>query len=118
MTAPAGAPERSGPDGASPRVGAPEQGSVVRSHPDLDHAHPYEHGGSTACWNLCCLCRRHHRIKTHARDWSFTLTRDGRLVVTTPAGVTRTTRPPGWSTDPEPDPPWLDEQAPPDVRRL
>jgi hypothetical protein len=81
---------------------------------DIDHATAHADGGDTACWNLCCLCRRHHRIKTFARGWTFTLRPDGRLVVRTPSGVTRTTRPPGWHHDPEPDPPWLDETAPPD----
>jgi hypothetical protein len=84
---------------------------------DLDHADPYDDGGPTACWNLCCLCKKHHRIKTFAPGWSFTLLRDGTLVVRTPAGITRRTRPPGWYPDPEPDPPWLDEQAPPDLLR-
>src|SRR3954451_9911691 len=42
----------------------------------------------------CCLCRRHHRLKTHAPGWLFTMTDDGVLTVTTPAGVTRVTRPP------------------------
>ena len=85
---------------------------------DLDHAQPYDCGGPTACWNLCCLCRRHHRIKTHAPGWLFRLHADGTLEVRTPAGITRTTRPPGWWTDPEPDPPWLDEQAPADPLRM
>ncbi len=43
--------------------------------------------------------------------------RDGTYVVRTPAGVVRSTRPPGWFPHPEPDPPWLDEQAPPDRLR-
>ncbi|MCF6507988.1 HNH endonuclease [Blastococcus sp. MG754426] len=81
---------------------------------DIDHGQAFADGGPTDCWNLCCLCRRHHRIKTFARGWSFTLHPDGRLVVRTPSGVSRTTRPPGWYHDPEPEPPWLDEQAPPD----
>jgi hypothetical protein len=84
---------------------------------DLDHAHPYDRGGPTACWNLCCLCKKHHRIKTLAPGWAFTLGRDGPLTVRTPAGITRQTRPPGWYPDPEPDPPWLDEHAPPDPLR-
>ena len=91
-----------------------------RSRPgrvDLDHGQANECGGPTACWNLCCLCRRHHRIKTFAPGWSFTLLRDGTLIVRTPAGITRHTRPPGWYPDPEPDPPWLDEVAPPDPLR-
>jgi hypothetical protein len=44
---------------------------------------------------LCCLCRRHHRLKTHARGWTHAMTADGVLSVTTPSGVTRTSRPPG-----------------------
>lgn len=84
---------------------------------DIDHGQAYADGGPTACWNLCCLCRRHHRIKTFARGWSFTLLPDGRLVVRTPSGVSRTTRPPGWWHGPEPEPPWLDEIAPPDPLR-
>ena len=63
---------------------------------DLDHVEAYEDGGPTACWNLCCLCRRHHRIKTHAPGWSFRLLADGSLQVRTP----------------------LDETAPPDPLRL
>jgi hypothetical protein len=81
---------------------------------DLDHATAYDAGGPTACWNLCCLCKRHHRIKTLAPGWAFHLHADGTLEVRTPAGVTRHTRPPGWYPDPEPDPPWLDDQAPAD----
>jgi hypothetical protein len=62
---------------------------------DLDHVQPHAAGGVTDCTNLCCLCRRHHRLKTHAPGWRFTMTPDGTLLVTTPSGVTRTTRPPG-----------------------
>ena len=61
---------------------------------DLDHVVPYPEG-DTDCDNLCCLCRRHHRLKTFAPGWRFVLTSDGRLRVTTPSGITRTTRPPG-----------------------
>lgn len=63
---------------------------------DLDHVLPHGDGGPTDCANLCCLCRRHHRLKTHAPGWRHTMTADGVLTVTTPSGVTRTTRPPGW----------------------
>jgi hypothetical protein len=62
---------------------------------DLDHLLPHAEDGATACENLCCLCRRHHRLKTHAPGWSFAMAPDGTLTVTTPSGVTRTTRPPG-----------------------
>ncbi|MGY1884200.1 HNH endonuclease [Blastococcus sp. SYSU DS0753] len=81
---------------------------------DIDHGVAHADGGPTDCWNLCCLCRRHHRIKTFARGWRFELLADGRLVVRTPSGVSRTTRPPGWCYEAEPDPPWLEEAAPPD----
>jgi hypothetical protein len=82
---------------------------------DIDHGIAHADGGPTDCWNLCCLCRRHHRIKTFARDWYFQLLADGSLIVRTPSGVSRITRPPGLCIDAEPDPPWLDEEAPPDV---
>jgi hypothetical protein len=62
---------------------------------DLDHVVPHACGGETACVNLCCLCRSHHRLKTFARGWRFTMAGDGTLAVTTPSGTTRTTRPPG-----------------------
>jgi hypothetical protein len=62
---------------------------------DLDHVLPHACGGATDCTNLCCLCRSHHRLKTFAPGWRFTMTPDGTLHVTTPSGVTRTTRPPG-----------------------
>ncbi|MFL6096357.1 MAG: HNH endonuclease, partial [Blastococcus sp.] len=52
-------------------------------------------GGATDCDNLCCLCRRHHWLKTHAPGWTFRLDADGALHVTTPSGVTRISRPPG-----------------------
>ncbi|WP_051684115.1 HNH endonuclease signature motif containing protein [Blastococcus sp. URHD0036] len=61
---------------------------------DCDHVVPHGEGGQTSCENLCCLCRRHHRLKTHAPGWRHTLAPDGTLTVTTPSGVTRTSRPP------------------------
>jgi hypothetical protein len=62
---------------------------------DIDHVQPYGAGGNTDCANLCCLCRHHHRLKTHAKGWRFLLTPHGVLRVTTPSGITRSTRPPG-----------------------
>jgi hypothetical protein len=62
---------------------------------DTDHVQPHADGGVTDCANLCCLCRRHHRLKTHAPHWQYRMTPDGILLVTTPSGVTRATRPPG-----------------------
>jgi hypothetical protein len=72
---------------------------------DLDHVVAHACGGTTACENLCCLCRRHHRIKTHAPGWLFVMTEDGVFTVTSPAGISRTTWPPGMrptSDDPPP----------------
>ncbi|WP_167762378.1 HNH endonuclease signature motif containing protein, partial [Blastococcus sp. CT_GayMR20] len=62
---------------------------------DLDHVVPYGAGGPTDCENLCCLCRHHHRLKTHAPGWRFVLLPNGVLRVTTPGGIIRSTRPPG-----------------------
>jgi hypothetical protein len=62
---------------------------------DQDHVVPHACGGETDCTNLCCLCRSHHRLKTLARGWSFRMRPDGTLIVTTPAGITRISRPPG-----------------------
>ena len=62
---------------------------------DLDHVLAHGDGGATDCDNLCCLCRRHHRLKTHAPGWVFSLDANGDLLVTTPSGVTRISRPPG-----------------------
>lgn len=72
---------------------------------DLDHVLAHSDGGPTDCANLCCLCRRHHRLKTHAPGWSFTMTPDGVLTVTTPSGVIRTSRPPGLREHPPDDDP-------------
>jgi hypothetical protein len=74
---------------------------------DLDHVIAHARGGPTCCTNLCCLCRSHHRLKTRYRNWHFQMTDDGVLHVTTPSGITRTTRPPGLRPSPiePPDPP-------------
>ncbi|MBB3086211.1 HNH endonuclease signature motif containing protein [Geodermatophilus sabuli] len=83
---------------------------------DLDHVTAHADGGETACENLCCLCRRHHRLKTHARGWRFVMTDDGVLSVTTPSGITRITRPPGLRRSPDhgqPDVIELDDDPPP-----
>jgi Domain of unknown function (DUF222) len=68
---------------------------------DLDHCLAYADGGPTDCANLCCLCRRHHRLKTFATGWRFVFTHHGVLRVTTPSGITRSTRPPGIQNLPE-----------------
>ncbi|RBY84366.1 HNH endonuclease signature motif containing protein [Blastococcus sp. TF02A-26] len=69
---------------------------------DADHVIPHACGGETDCGNLCCLCRSHHRLKTFAPGWQFEMTSAGVLTVTTPSGVTRTTRPPGLRPPPQP----------------
>ena len=90
---------------------------------DLDHVHAHGDGGTTDCTNLCCLCRSHHRLKTFAPGWHFQMTDDGTLRVTTPSGVTRTTRPPGLrppevgppaapDAPPSPPPPPTDDPPP------
>jgi len=66
---------------------------------DLDHVVAHAEGGETDCANLCCLCRRHHRLKTHARGWHYEMTPDGILTVTTPSGVPRVSRPPGMTAE-------------------
>ena len=71
---------------------------------DQDHVVPHAEGGRTICTNLCCLCRSHHRLKTFARGWTFRMEPDGTLHVTSPSGITRTTRPPG-RRPPEPEMP-------------
>ncbi|SFF62744.1 HNH endonuclease signature motif containing protein, partial [Blastococcus tunisiensis] len=71
---------------------------------DHDHVIPHADGGATTCTNLCCLCRSHHRLKTFARGWTFRMDPDGTLHVTSPSGITRTTRPPGLRPPPQPDP--------------
>jgi hypothetical protein len=78
---------------------------------DHDHVLPHADGGTTTCTNLCCLCRSHHRLKTFASGWTFAMAPDGTLHVTSPSGITRTTRPPGLRP-PGPRPP--EPQPPPD----
>ncbi|TKJ20512.1 HNH endonuclease signature motif containing protein [Blastococcus sp. CCUG 61487] len=88
------------------RCRAPNCGQRV-GMADLDHVIPHGQGGRTTCANLCCLCRSHHRLKTFARGWTFRMDPDGTLHVTSPSGVTRTTRPPGLRPR-EPEPPQPD----------
>jgi Domain of unknown function (DUF222) len=72
---------------------------------DLDHVLAHADGGRTSCANLCCACRSHHRLKTFARGWDFHMDPDGTLHVTSPSGITRTTRPPGLRPPEEPPSP-------------
>lgn len=42
---------------------------VPASRCEIDHSVAWEHGGATSLWNLCPLCKGHHRVKHHGR-WS------------------------------------------------
>src|SRR4051794_31394829 len=75
---------------------------------DHDHVVAHSCGGETTCTNLCCLCRTHHRLKTFAKGWLFVMEPDGTLHVTTPSGVTRTTRPWAMRRRRPPEPPESD----------
>jgi hypothetical protein len=62
--------------------------SAIRA--DLDHQVPFRAdgtGGSTSARNLAALCRRHHRLKTHA-GWSYVTDPDGSITWTSPSGRT------------------------------
>jgi Domain of unknown function (DUF222)/HNH endonuclease len=72
---------------------------------DHDHVVAHSAGGPTTCTNLCCLCRTCHRLKTLFRGWLFAMEPDGTLHVTTPSGVTRTSRPWNLRRRPPPEPP-------------
>jgi len=77
---------------------------------DIDHIHPYAHGGPTDECNLHCLCSRHHHAK-HDADWQVTRTPDGTTHWTSPTGRHHTKPPDTYPTtakppqDPDPDPP-------------
>jgi hypothetical protein len=79
---------------------------------DHDHVIAHSDGGPTTCTNLCCLCRSHHRLKTLFNGWLFVMEPDGTLHVTTPSGVTRTSRPPGLRRGPPPEPPPSEDPPP------
>jgi hypothetical protein len=74
---------------------------------DLDHIDPYvpldEGGppGQTTTDNLACLCRLHHRMKTHT-DWTYDMLLPGVFVWHSPHGHTWV-RDPGGTTDLTPD---------------
>jgi hypothetical protein len=61
---------------------------------DVDHVVAYDHDaeaegrpqpGATASWNLACLCRFHHRLKTHSA-WRYETTAPGVFEWTSPHG--------------------------------
>jgi hypothetical protein len=82
---------------------------------DCDHVVPWPEG-PTSLANTCCLCRRHHRLKTHAPGWHLSIDPEGDATWTTPTGTRHTTQPadhrppdlpgdPGMATPAEPDSP-------------
>jgi hypothetical protein len=79
---------------------------------DCDHVGPYP-AGPTTLTNTCSLCRRHHRLKTHAPDWQITMTPDGHVTWTTPTGSRVTTDPADHRPPQLPDPPEPDDPDPP-----
>ncbi len=68
---------------------------------DCDHVVPYP-DGATSLANTCCLCRRHHRLKTHAPGWSVRVDESGVLTWSTPAGRALVTTPHDYSGDATP----------------
>jgi len=54
-------------------------------HCDHDHGVPSAEGGSTCDCNLAPLCRRHHRLKTHA-GWRYTTLEAGTHLWSDPHG--------------------------------
>ena len=76
---------------------------------DLDHTEAFtgdDRGGATSASNLHCLCRRHHRLKTH-HQWKVTAEPGARLRWTSPRGRS-------YKTDP---PPVVESRAPLDLSR-
>jgi hypothetical protein len=66
---------------------------------DLDHLDPYlplDQGGppgQTSTENLACLCRLHHRMKTHS-GWTYSMVEPGTFLWRSPHGHT-------WLRDPD-----------------
>jgi 5-methylcytosine-specific restriction endonuclease McrA len=65
---------------------------------DLDHIVPHAQGGETSSRNLACLCRLHHRMKTHG-GWNYAMVRPG--VAARPVGHHRPHSTHGRATRPE-----------------
>ena len=47
---------------------------------------PYHQGGPTCLCQIAPLCRRHHRLKTHASGWSSYVLEPGSYLWTSPHG--------------------------------
>ena len=53
---------------------------------DKDHVVPHAKGGTTCSCNIAPLCRRHHRLKTHAVGWTYTTLDPGTYLWRSPHG--------------------------------
>ena len=62
------------------------------SRSELDHTIPHTHDGPTHECNLCCLCVRHHVVKT-AGLWKPEQLPDGRIIWRSPLGRVYVTEP-------------------------
>ena len=72
---------------------------------DLDHVVPYDPAGppgQTSTVNLACLCRLHHRMKTHG-GWTYTIVEPGAYLWRSPYGYAYL-RDSGGTTDLTPPP--------------
>ncbi|MBC7278260.1 HNH endonuclease signature motif containing protein, partial [Nocardioides sp.] len=68
--------------------------NVKAENCDLDHRVPFDQGGKTTTSNLTCLCRRHHRAKTHL-GWTYQRLAPGRYRWRSPHGYEFLTSPEG-----------------------
>ena len=53
---------------------------------DADHVIAHADGGTTCSCNIAPLCRRHHRLKTHAVGWTYTVLDPGTYLWSSPHG--------------------------------
>ena len=53
---------------------------------EIDHVTAHAAGGPTCTHNTAPLCRRHHRLKTHAPGWTYTVLEPGTYLWTSPHG--------------------------------
>ena len=80
------------------------------AYADIDHTQPWP-VGATHPGNLKCFCRLHHLMKTFWHGWTDRQCPDATVVITTPSGLSYTTKPlssllfPQWKTNTSPPPP-------------
>ncbi|NYI78491.1 HNH endonuclease signature motif containing protein [Nocardioides panzhihuensis] len=68
--------------------------NVKAENCDLDHRIPFDQGGKTTTSNLTCLCRHHHRAKTHL-GWTYQRLAPGHYRWRSPHGYEFLTSPDG-----------------------